>query len=133
LNKRGDADLVLSNDYDCLTFGCKQLLVLTNAPQYVLFDLAHILIELKIDQSQFIDMCIASGTDYNKQGIPGLGLNKGLALALTKGSLTNWRSEQMPNYQAIRAIFLEDDEVQNPVTSDKNKELIKALAEVSLV
>ena len=89
LNKTHYVDFVLSNDYDCLTFGCKTLLV-SKVGKFYEFTLDTILKNLNITHRDFIDMCIAAGTDYCPAGIPGLGLKKSLKLVKEHGALSDW-------------------------------------------
>jgi len=75
LNREGIADTVLSNDYDCIAFGCKKLLVYQKG-LYVEFDTEKILDDLGIDIDIMISMCIMSGTDYCTKGVKNVGITK---------------------------------------------------------
>lgn len=88
MNKTDKVDLVLSNDYDSLTFGCKYLLSQSNGV-YTEYCLETILSNLDITYIQFIDLCIASGCDYTP-GIRGFGPSKSLKMIKKHGLIENW-------------------------------------------
>jgi len=122
LNKKGYVDLVLSNDYDCLAFGCKILLVSKEGKFYE-FSLDNILANLGsngISHSSFVDMCIVAGTDYAPRGIPGLGLKKALKFVKERGELCNWgiKIPETLNYTRIKEIFSTDSQIY--LTPDEN-------------
>lgn len=80
INKIGDADVVLSNDYDTLLFGCKKLLTCDNNKEYFEYDTEEILGKIKLTLEQLVEICIASGSDYYASGIKGIGVIKALKL-----------------------------------------------------
>lgn len=83
---------VASQDYDCLSYGCPNLIQnLTLARKRktvsgyveitpVLIELEKVLNYLQINQEQLISLGILVGTDYNPKGIPGIGQKKALAI-----------------------------------------------------
>ena len=87
LTKRGDADYCASQDYDSLLFGAPMLLrnvtisgrrKLPSKNVYVdvvpeLVELAKVLKDCDITHEQLIDVGILIGTDFNPDGIKGLG------------------------------------------------------------
>lgn len=79
LNKIGEADVVLSNDYDTLLFGCKKLLTIDNKELFE-YDTEEILTSLQLTSEQLIEICIASGSDYYSSGAKGIGMIKALKL-----------------------------------------------------
>ena len=103
LTKRGDSDYCASQDYDSLLFGAPCLVrnvtisgrrKLPSKNVYVdvvpeLVDLKGVLKELGVDQQQLIDVAILIGTDFNPDGIKGLGPKTALKLIKNHGSLEN--------------------------------------------
>jgi flap endonuclease-1 len=103
LTKRGHSDYCASQDYDSLLFGAPYLVrnvtisgrrKLPSKNVYVdvvpeLVDLKGVLKELGIDQQQLIDVAILIGTDFNPDGIKGLGPKTALKLIRTHGNLEN--------------------------------------------
>ncbi|MBI5003112.1 flap endonuclease-1 [Candidatus Woesearchaeota archaeon] len=94
LVKQGDADYGSSQDYDTLLYGIPRLIrnlsiagkrkkagthsYETVKPQ--LIQTADVLNALQIDREQLIVLAVLIGTDYNRQGIPGIGPKKALKL-----------------------------------------------------
>ncbi len=103
MTKNGDADYCASQDYDSLLFGAARLVrnvtisgrrKLPSKNVYIdvipeLIDLAEALKELSIAQEQLIDVAILIGTDYNPDGIKGLGPKTALKLIKQYGNLEN--------------------------------------------
>lgn len=77
LVKSGLAWGVISNDRDILTFGCDRLLYnfKTGDKEHPMIHLPTLLTELKMNQTQFIDLCILLESDYTPK-IKGIGPNK---------------------------------------------------------
>ena len=75
LYKKGNIDLVLSDDMDLLVSGTSKLLRNFNVSsnKILYYDLNKILANLQLSHEQWIDFCILSGCDYC-QRIPGLGI-----------------------------------------------------------
>lgn len=98
--KKGDADLVLSQDADCFMFQAPKLIKnLTisgkrkkpgayayEEVQPEVITLKDILKELNISQDQLIILGILVGTDYNIGGIKGIGPKKALKLIKEHGN-----------------------------------------------
>lgn len=63
------ADYCLSNDLDMLAYGCKHILCNYNYNENLIdeYNYLEILEELKLNDSQFLDICISCGTDYNSR------------------------------------------------------------------
>ena len=92
--KQGDADYGSSQDYDTLLYGIPKLVrnlsivgkrkkagthsYETVKPQLILT--ADVLNSLQIDREQLIVLAVLIGTDYNREGIPGIGPKKALKL-----------------------------------------------------
>jgi len=125
LTKRGDADYCASQDYDSLLFGATKLLrnvtisgrrKLPSKNVYVdvvpeLVELAKVLRECDITHEQLIDVGILIGTDFNPDGIKGLGPKTALKLIKEHGTLENALSHiknaELPHPpESIREIFL---------------------------
>lgn len=94
LVKKGDAYACASEDYDSLLFGSNVLVKnlsitgrrkLPNKPVYVKIRPERIFLDktlssLGINQDQFIALGLLVGTDFNNNGIPGIGPKKALKL-----------------------------------------------------
>jgi len=123
--KNGDADYCASQDYDSLLFGAPRLLrnvtisgrrKLPRKNVYVevtpeVIDLEKALKELSITHEQLIDIGILVGTDFNPDGVKGVGVKTGLKLMKKHGSLESALQElEQASFPAeprrIREIFL---------------------------
>ncbi|MCD6458734.1 MAG: flap endonuclease-1 [Thermoproteales archaeon] len=128
---KGDAWASASQDYDSLLFGSKRLirnLAITGrrklprknvyieiTPELILLD--EILKEHEISREQLIDIAILIGTDYNPEGVKGIGVKRALKLVKTYGNIERIREilgkEALPeNVDQIKKIFL------NPEVTD---------------
>jgi flap endonuclease-1 len=99
--KRGDADYCASQDYDSLLFGAPRLVrnvtisgrrKLPGKNVYVevvpeVVELEQVLKEWGITHEQLIDVGILVGTDFNPDGVKGLGPKTALKLVKEYGSL----------------------------------------------
>lgn len=125
LVKRGDADYCASQDYDSLLFGAPRLLrnvtisgrrKLPGKKVYVevvpeIVELEQVLRECEITYEQIVDIGMLIGTDFNPEGIKGLGPKTALKLIREHGSLENAlphieNAEFPVEPQRIREIFL---------------------------
>lgn len=100
---KGDVYAVASQDYDSLLFGAPRLVrnvtisgrrKLPRKDVYVeispeLIELASLLKELDITREQLIDVGILVGTDFNPEGVRGVGPKKALKLIKEHGKLEN--------------------------------------------
>lgn len=101
LAKKGDANFCASQDYDSLLFGAPHLLrnltisgrrKLPRKDVYVevipeIIELKRIIKELEITHEQLIDIGILIGTDFNPDGVKGIGPKSALKLIKTYGGL----------------------------------------------
>ncbi|NPA97866.1 MAG: flap endonuclease-1 [Crenarchaeota archaeon] len=128
---RGDAWASASQDYDSLLFGSPRLirnLTITGRRKLprknVYIEIKPELIELKkllealgITREQLIDIAIMLGTDYNPDGIKGIGPKKALQLIKAYGSIEKivklYKAEFPAPPEKIREYFLNP-----PVTKD---------------
>jgi flap endonuclease-1 len=125
MTRRGDADYCASQDYDSLLFGAPTLLrnvtvsgrrKLPKKNVYIdvvpeLFVLNKILKECEITYPQLIDIGILIGTDFNPDGIKGLGPKTALKLVKEHGTLEkavpHIKNAEFPHPpEEIREIFL---------------------------
>jgi flap endonuclease-1 len=125
LTKRGDADYCASQDYDSLLFGAPKLIrnvtisgrrklpsknvFIEVVPEIV--ELDNVLRECGITHEQLVDVGILIGTDFNPEGIKGLGPKTALKLIKEHGNLENTlpylKNAEFPaEPQRIREIFL---------------------------
>ncbi len=101
MNKKGDADYCASQDYDSLLFGADKLLrnvtisgrrrrgkaFIEVVPEVV--ELQKTLSECGLTQGQLIDVGILIGTDFNPDGVKGIGPKTALKLIKQYGTLGN--------------------------------------------
>jgi flap endonuclease-1 len=125
LTKRRDADYCASQDYDSLLFGAPKLvrnvtisgrrklpsknIYIEVVPEVV--ELESVLKECGITYEQLIDVGILIGTDFNPDGVKGLGPKTALKLIKDHGNLENalphLKNAEFPaEPQRIREIFL---------------------------
>jgi flap endonuclease-1 len=125
MTKRGDADYCASQDYDSLLFGAPKLIrnvtvsgrrklprknvYINVVPELVVLD--RVLKECEITYQQLIDVGILIGTDFNPDGIKGLGPKTALKLIKEHGTLENAlphiKNAEFPHPpEKIREIFL---------------------------
>jgi flap endonuclease-1 len=132
MNRKGDADYCASQDYDSLLFGAKKLLrnvtisgrrrrgkvMIEVVPEVV--ELQKTLAECQITYEQLIDVGILIGTDFNPDGVKGIGPKTALKLIKQYGNL----DDALPHIEKvtfidkipqIREIFL------HPKVSDNYK------------
>jgi len=103
MTKRGDADYCASQDYDSLLFGAPKLLrnvtisgrrKLPSKNIYIdvvpeVIELSKTLCDCGLTYEQLIDVGILIGTDFNPNGIKGLGPKTALKLIKQNGTLEN--------------------------------------------
>ena len=125
MTRRGDADYCASQDYDSLLFGTPTLLrnvtvsgrrKLPSKNVYIdvvpeLFVLNNVLKECGITYPQLIDVGILIGTDFNPDGIRGLGPKTALKLikqySTLEKALPHIKNAELPHPpEQIREIFL---------------------------
>lgn len=125
MTKRGDADYCASQDYDSLLFGAEKLIrnltisgrrKLPSKKVYVdvvpeLMELRKALEHLGITHEQLIDVGILTGTDFNPDGIEGLGPKTALKLVkkyrTLESALPQIKAAQFPvEPRQIREIFM---------------------------
>lgn len=126
LTKRGDADYCASQDYDSLLFGAPMLIrnvaisgrrklpgksvYIDVVPEVIKLD--DVLKECGITYEQLVDVGILIGTDFNPDGIKGLGPKTALKLIKEHGSLEkalpHIKNAELPHSpEKIREIFLQ--------------------------
>jgi flap endonuclease-1 len=125
MTKRGDTDFCASQDYDSLLFGAPALLrnvtisgrrklpgkgvYVEMVPEKII--LQDVLKECGLSYEQLVDVGILVGTDFNPDGIKGLGPKTALKLMREYGTLENAlphiRNAVFPHSpESIREIFL---------------------------
>ena len=132
MTKRGDADYCASQDYDSLLFGAPKLLrnvtisgrrKLPNKKIYVdivpeVVELSKTLSYCSLTYEQLVDVAILIGTDFNPDGIKGLGPKTALKLIKQYGTLENAlpkiKNTAFPvEPNCIREIFLHPEVTDN--------------------
>jgi len=90
--EKGDVWAFASSDHDCLLYACPRILPNLTLSQkrktfggYVytkpeLISLKDVLNKLNLNHDQLITLAILIGTDYNVQGIPGIGPKKAIKI-----------------------------------------------------
>jgi flap endonuclease-1 len=130
--KRGDANYCASQDYDSLLFGAPRLVrnvtisgrrKLPSKNVYIevipeIVELEQVLKECGITYEQLIDVGILIGTDFNPEGVKGLGPKTALKLIKEYGSIENalphLKNADFPvEPQRIREIFLKPKVTDN--------------------
>jgi len=125
LAKKRDADFCASQDYDSLLFGAPQLVrnvtisgrrKLPRKNVYIevvpeIVELGKVFSELGITHEQLVDIGLLVGTDFNPEGVKGIGPKTALQLIKEHGSLEkllpNLKEATFPVEPAkIREIFL---------------------------
>ncbi len=134
LTRKGAADYCASQDYDSLLFGATALVrnvtisgrrKIPRKPVYVevvpeIMKLDQVLKELELTREQLIDVGILVGTDFNPDGVKGIGPKTALKLIKQHGSIeetipTLKDAEFPAEPKRIREIFL------NPKVTDNYK------------
>jgi flap endonuclease-1 len=132
LAKRGDADYCASQDYDSLLFGAPKLVrnvtisgrrKLSGKNVYIevlpeVVELEQVLKECGITREQLVDIGILIGTDFNPEGVKGLGPKTALKLIKKHENIENalpyLKNADFPaEPQRIRKIFLEPKVTDN--------------------
>ena len=132
LTKKGDSNFCASQDYDTLLFGTPHLLrnvtitgrrKLPRKNVYIqvvpeVIELVRVLKELDITHEQLIDIGILLGTDFNPDGVKGVGPKTALKLIKKHGSLEKvvpqLKEAEFPVHpQKIREIFLHPEITNN--------------------
>ena len=128
MTKKGDADYCASQDFDSLLYGAPKLLrnvtisgrrkvpgknVYTEVVPEVI-ELSKVLENCEISYEQLIDVGILVGTDYNPDGIKGIGPKTALKLIKENQNLENAlpkiKNAEFPvDPQKIRDIFLHSE------------------------
>ncbi len=119
LVQKGDADYVVSQDYDTLLFGAPVLIrnltisgkrrlhgrMVTVQPERIL--LADVLTTLGVTREELINIAILTGTDFHP-GIKGIGAKTGLK-KIKSGEFESIIREKVPDFdpEPIRKIFLD--------------------------
>jgi flap endonuclease-1 len=134
ITRKGTTDYCGSQDYDSLLFGATALVrnvtisgrrKIPRKNVYVevvpeIMKLNHVLKELEVTREQLIDVAILVGTDFNPDGVKGVGPKTALKLIKKHGTIENAVTEledaEFPvEPKKIREIFL------NPKVTDKYK------------
>ncbi len=133
--KKGDVWAAASQDYDSLLFGAPRLVrnlaisgrrKLPRREAYVevepeVVELSRVLSELGISREQLVDVGILVGTDYNPDGVKGIGPKTALKMVKEQGSidriLPNLQVEFAEDPSKIRGIFLSPKVTENYSTT----------------
>jgi flap endonuclease-1 len=132
LTKRGDSDYCASQDYDSLLFGAPKLIrnvtisgrrKLPSKNVYVdvvpeVVELGNVLKECGVTYEQLIDVAMLIGTDFNPDGVKGLGPKTALKLIkeheTLEKALPHLKNAEFPaEPQRIREIFLRPQVTDN--------------------
>ena len=112
LCKRGLVDCVLTEDTDVLAYSCPIFLskIDTTEDTCVRIHFKDILDNLEIKESQFLDLCIMCGCDYNKN-IPKVGSQTAFKYLKKYGTIdeiekNTHHDTSILNYKRTRDIFL---------------------------
>jgi len=144
---RGDVWAVASQDHDSLLFGAPRVvknLAITGRRKlprryvYVelepkLIELAKVLSELELTREQLVDVGILIGTDFNPDGVKGIGPKTAVKLIREHGSLqkliqTKAEIQITPDPDSIRKIFLEPEVTTNYTLKWSKPDIEKVVA-----
>jgi 5'-3' exonuclease len=126
----GQVDAVLSNDTDVLVYGTPLFLTKLNMKQETCIEMTYteIIDNLKLSKTQFTDLCIMAGTDYN-DNIPNIGSEKAYKLLNNFSSIEGIENEKKEldtsilNYRRIREIYSIPDELPEYNLQNRSPEL----------
>jgi flap endonuclease-1 len=129
---RGDVWGVASQDHDSLLFGAPRMVKnlaitgrrkLPRRDAYVeveprLIELAKVLADLALTREQLVDVGILIGTDFNPDGVKGIGPKTALKLVHEHGSLEALKAKDptvlgLSDVNSVREIFLKPDVTTN--------------------
>ena len=133
MSSTGKVNAVVSQDYDCLLFGAREVLrnftiygrrrvssrniYVSVDPEYI--DLKENLANMKITKSQLVDAAIMIGTDFNS-GVDRVGPKTALGLMQKHGTLEEVikaKGYRIPQYEEVRKIFLQPEVTEDFSTS----------------
>ena len=114
---KGDAELVSSQDFDCLLFGAPVMIRNLTAPRrdakLELISLHELEAEHGITREQLVDIAILIGTDFNP-GVKGIGAKRALKLIRDHHGIEQIleadalaETEGLEGYERVREIFLQ--------------------------
>ncbi len=117
--RKGDAELVSSQDYDSLLFGAPVMLKNLSAPRkkakLEVVELKELEEKHGITREELVDLAILVGTDFN-EGLKGIGVKRALKLIKKHLSIEKLiaeseieKMEGIENYELVRTIFLQPD------------------------
>lgn len=116
--QKGDAELVSSQDYDCLLFGAPVMIRNLSAPrrkaQLEVVTFKELAEKHGITREELVDIAILIGTDFNP-GIKGVGVKTALKQIKKYHRIERLIAESkieiegIENYELVRAIFLQPD------------------------
>ena len=114
LNVQGFVSAVLTDDTDVLAYSTPIMLCKIDFQTNTCIELDYqeILTELKLTSSEFLDLCIMCGTDYNTN-LPKVGCDKSFKLIQQYRSLEAMERElphhnyEILNYHRVRELFLQ--------------------------
>ncbi|XP_054452434.1 probable flap endonuclease 1 homolog isoform X2 [Anoplopoma fimbria] len=147
LVREGTVDAVASEDMDTLPFGANILIRQLNAKkdsEVVEYSLTKLLEKLKMNQEEFVDLCILLGCDYCDK-IAGLGPKRALALIQKHHTIEkvvleiNRKTYPVPHfwrYKEARKIFLDAPQTEAPEltwTEPDEEALVRLLCHVKYV
>jgi flap endonuclease-1 len=129
---RGEVWAAASQDHDSLLFGTPRMVKnlaitgrrkLPRRDAYVeveprLIDLAQVLAQLSLTREQLIDVGILIGTDFNPNGVKGVGLKTALKLIHEHGNIEALKARDanltgLNGIDSVREIFLKPDVTTN--------------------
>lgn len=144
---RGDVWGVASQDHDSLLFGAPRMVKnlaitgrrkLPRKDAYVelepkLIELGKVLSELELTREQLVDVGILIGTDFNPDGVKGIGPKTAVKLIREHGSLQKLMQAKAeikitPDPDSIRKIFLEPEVTTNYTLKWSKPDIDKVVA-----
>jgi flap endonuclease-1 len=130
-SKKGSVDFVITQDYDALLFGAKNIVRnLQKTPEILWADKLYR--KLEIDREKFIWLALLIGTDFNEK-VSGIGPKSALKLVKKYDSFEDLLEKEnidIPDWRKIYSIFTEDLDLDVDFCFSKpKKEVVSFLEE----
>ena len=135
LQRNNIVDYTVSDDTDCLTFGCEKILKTSIQGKIIETNYNTILDKFEFTKEQFIDFCILSGCDYCPY-IYNIGSIKAFNLIKKYNNIETIMQEKKVNfpenydYEEARRLFLQFNDYniievkRNPINIDELKNFL---------
>ncbi|KAF7703876.1 Flap endonuclease 1 [Cucumispora dikerogammari] len=121
LYKKGIVDCIYSEDMDVITYGGKLIRNLNSGNEkkkpILEYDFKKILIDLGLENQQFIDLCILLGCDYTGT-LSGIGVSKSFSLIKEFKSIENILANNKFSNDVIKEGVINNDDILGDEEND---------------